>query len=346
MYSTCLHCTKPLGTNDVLETLPIGRRIAFDGAQGRLWVVCRHCAKWNPVPFDTRLESIDACERLYRDTTKRYSTGTIGLARARDGLDLVRIGAALRPEFAAWRYGESYRRRRRNAFIAGGVGVGIAAGTVAGVGVAIGAMGAVFAHVGWTATRVTWEYAFRRNAAFRVIDPDGAGRPRRVGYLQMKGSRLVWEEGRLTLEVPRFLTTPSSNAPMKWRGTDAMAIGRRVAGGLNLTAGTGKNIERAIQLVAEHNGDLSRWLPTRVQFTNVKTREVAPKPKPWGRWEPLESVALHDLPDDQRLGVEMWMNEDIERIWLEGELKLLEREWREAEKLARIADEMVVKGEG
>ena len=113
MYSTCLHCNKALGTNDVLETLPIGRRVAFDASQGRLWVVCRQCAKWNLVPFDTRLESIDACERLYRDTATRYSTGSIGLARTKEGLDLVRIGAALRPEFASWRYGVSYRRRRR-----------------------------------------------------------------------------------------------------------------------------------------------------------------------------------------------------------------------------------------
>ena len=40
------------------------------------------------------------------------------------------------------------------------------------------------------------------------------------------------------------------------------------------------------------------------------------------------------------------MNEDIERNWLEGELKLLEREWREAEKLAKIADDLVVTSDG
>jgi hypothetical protein len=107
MYSTCLHCTKSLGTNDVLETLPIGRRVAFDAAQGRLWVVCRECARWNLVPFDTRLESIDACERLYRDTPTRYATDNIGLAHTKAGLELVRIGQPLRPEFASWRMGGS-----------------------------------------------------------------------------------------------------------------------------------------------------------------------------------------------------------------------------------------------
>ncbi len=112
VYSTCLHCTRDLGRNDVLETLPIGRRVAFDAGQGRLWVVCRSCAKWNLVPFDTRLETIDACERIFRDTRTRFSTDHIGLARARDGMDLVRIGAPQRPEFASWRYGAQYKRRR------------------------------------------------------------------------------------------------------------------------------------------------------------------------------------------------------------------------------------------
>ena len=125
MVATCLHCSKSLGGNDVLETLPIGRRIAFDAAQGRLWVVCRHCARWNLVPFDTRLETIDAAERLFRDTRTRYSTDNIGLARVPEGLELVRIGAALRPEFAAWRYGDSFGRRRRRAVL--GMGAGVAA---------------------------------------------------------------------------------------------------------------------------------------------------------------------------------------------------------------------------
>src|SRR5690606_25239676 len=102
-----------LGTNRVLETLPIGRRVAFDSRVGRLWVICRRCGKWNLVPFDTRLESIDTCEQVYRETATRYSTGEIGLARHREGLELIRIGPAMRPEFVAWRYGEQYRRRRR-----------------------------------------------------------------------------------------------------------------------------------------------------------------------------------------------------------------------------------------
>jgi len=38
MYSTCIFCQKSLGTNEVIESFPIGRRLAFDSAKGgRFW---------------------------------------------------------------------------------------------------------------------------------------------------------------------------------------------------------------------------------------------------------------------------------------------------------------------
>ena len=64
MYSTCLFCKNSLGAN----------------------------------------EAIEQCERSFRGTKLRTSTEEIGLARLTEGLELVRIGKPLRPEFAAWRY--------------------------------------------------------------------------------------------------------------------------------------------------------------------------------------------------------------------------------------------------
>src|SRR5262245_15731971 len=112
MYRACLFCHADLGDNVSIEHLPIGRRIAFDAAQGRLWVVCRKCERWNLTPFDDRWEAIEECERLFRATRARFSTDEIGLARLREGTELVRIGEPLRPEFAAWRYGDQFGRRR------------------------------------------------------------------------------------------------------------------------------------------------------------------------------------------------------------------------------------------
>src|SRR5688572_28743348 len=134
MYSTCLYCNGKLGANDMLERFPIGRRIAFDAAKGTLWVVCRSCARWNLSPIEERYEAIEDCERLYRGTYARVSTGNIGLARMRDGLEIVRIGAPLRPEFAAWRYAGEFFDRRNRSWLRAGAAVAGAAGLSIGLG--------------------------------------------------------------------------------------------------------------------------------------------------------------------------------------------------------------------
>ena len=123
MYRTCMFCKEPLGSNEVVEAFPVGRRLAFDPAKGRLWVVCRSCERWNLTPLEERWEAVETCERLFRATRIRTSTENIGLARHTEGLELVRIGEPLRPEFAAWRYGDQFRRRRRRWIVAGSAGV-------------------------------------------------------------------------------------------------------------------------------------------------------------------------------------------------------------------------------
>ena len=133
MYSTCLFCNAGLGTNAVVEPFPIGRRLAFDAAKGRLWVVCRKCERWNLTPLEERWEAIEVCERLFSETRIRVSTDNIGLARLGEGLELVRVGSALRPEFAAWRYGDQFgRRRRRHMLLSGAAIVAVGGVMIAG----------------------------------------------------------------------------------------------------------------------------------------------------------------------------------------------------------------------
>src|SRR3954471_19953161 len=112
MYSTCLFCNASLGHNENIEHFPVGRRLAFDAEKGRLWAVCRSCGRWNLSPVEERWEAMEECERAYRDTRLRAATEQIGLARLRDGTELVRIGRPMRPEFAAWRYGDQFGKRR------------------------------------------------------------------------------------------------------------------------------------------------------------------------------------------------------------------------------------------
>src|SRR5215208_1423138 len=130
MYSTCIFCHSSLGTNEAVEHFPVGRRLAFDAARGRLWVVCRQCERWNLTPLEERWEAIEECERLFSNTRLRVSTDNIGLARIREGLELVRVGAPQRPEMAAWRYGDQFGRRRRKHLIWTGAGVSAAVGLV------------------------------------------------------------------------------------------------------------------------------------------------------------------------------------------------------------------------
>src|SRR3954447_1112693 len=134
MYSTCLICNQSLAANDAIEHFPVGRRLAFDSKKGRLWVVCHHCGRWNLSPLEERWEAIDESERSFRDTRVRVSTDNIGLARLPDGLELIRIGSPLRPEFAAWRYGRHFGSRRRKTLAIAGTGV--AATAIAGIALA------------------------------------------------------------------------------------------------------------------------------------------------------------------------------------------------------------------
>src|ERR671919_55679 len=144
MYSTCLFCKNSLGANEAIEHFPVGRRLAFDAAKGRLWVVCRQCERWNLTPLEERWEAIETCERLFSETRLRVSTDNIGLARLREGLELVRIGSALRPEIAAWRYGDQFGRRRRKHMAIMGAGIAAVAGIVV-----LGPMTGVIAGGGW-----------------------------------------------------------------------------------------------------------------------------------------------------------------------------------------------------
>ena len=117
MFKTCMFCNRPLGTNEVIEHFPVGRRLAFYAERGRLWVVCRKCEHWNLSPVEERWEAVEMCERLFRDTRVRVSTENVGLAKHPESLKLVRIGRPMRPEFAAWRYGDQFGRRRKRALL-------------------------------------------------------------------------------------------------------------------------------------------------------------------------------------------------------------------------------------
>ena len=319
MYRTCLFCHKDLGQNEMIEALPIGRRLAFDAARGRLWVVCRSCERWNLTPFDERWEAIDACERAYRDTPRRFATDQIGIARLKEGLELVRIGEPLRPEFAAWRYGDQFGRRRRRSLILG-TGVAIASvGILAADVLLIG--GAIAVNLAETILQL---YIPRHKVA--VIEP-GTGPPMRLNWGQVSTAQF---HSTSTVDNPILMVRPDTKGLfakptgdwLRLEGPAALKAAGPILAAVNLRGGS----RTAVALAAAR---LDRMPPGEAMFGGL----VVESGKNFSR--EIRSVDL-----DLRLALEMAANEDKERAWLAGELLDLEQAWRRAEELGAIADSL------
>src|SRR5690349_7483676 len=202
MYSTCLFCQASLGKNEAIEHFQIGRRLAFDAEKGRLWVICRRCQRWNLTPLEERWEAIEECERAFSATRLRVSTDNVGLARVREGLELVRIGKPQRPEFAAWRYGQQFGRRRKKALVLSGA---VLAGTLGHFisGPVLGiSLGAAAGFVGAAQVVGTGLSLFQHNRVRgRVVVP-GEPKPALVRKSQMERIQILSEGRRWRIRMP------------------------------------------------------------------------------------------------------------------------------------------------
>ncbi len=112
MYTRCLICSTPFEPNEELEHFPVGKRLAFDPARGRLWAICRSCKRWSLTPIEERWEALEELEKVTRDRARLLSqTDNIALLRA-GPLEIVRVGRANLSEEAWWRYGRELTTRR------------------------------------------------------------------------------------------------------------------------------------------------------------------------------------------------------------------------------------------
>jgi hypothetical protein len=337
MYSTCLFCKTDLGANEAVEHFPVGRRLAFDAAKGRLWVVCRKCERWNLTPVEERWEAIEECERSYRGTKLRVSTDQIGLARLSEGLELVRIGQPLRPEFAAWRYGDQFGRRRRKTMIQMGASVAAAA-TVPFVGpvmsLSLGGVGVVSIQIANLGIGV---YLSRKIVA-RLPAPDGSHLL--VRREQVKGTLILPPSGREPWGLSIAHRKDRNPAVPWWRydedtettdiyGIDAMRAAAQLLPYMNRKGASGRVVGNAVKLATENNDPMA---------TFETAARVATKKRSWNDWG--EVGQLIKVPAELRLALEMVSHEDSERRALEGELHVLEEAWKEAEEIAGISDDL------
>ena len=313
MYTRCTHCHAALGANEDIESFTVGRRLAFDAAKGRLWVICPACMRWNLTPLEERWEAIEGCERLYRTTRQRFSTDEIGLARLRSGVDLIRVGRPLRPEFAAWRYGDRFGRRRRRFLVRSA-----AASAASGAGwltfqfglvnlpamLVVGAASVVAGEI-----QRRYHMARERQVLARVASSDGVSLALTRGDLQRLDLAREATD-RWTLELPgrRERTLLVDGA--------ALHVGALALAELNAAGGSVGQVQAAVKKLEWFDG------PDGLRRFAVR------------------QGGLQKLGYEQRLAIEMALHEEAERRALEGELGELERMWREAEELAAIADNL------
>jgi hypothetical protein len=326
MFKTCIYCSRQFAGNQVVENFPVGRRLAFDGEKGRLWVICEYCRRWNLSPLDERWEAIEECERQFYDTSQSFSTENIGLARLPEGLELVRIGRPKRREFASWRYGREFIRRRFKAMIVTGTQIAVSVGAaLAGADI-------------W------WFFVFggKKKVIARVRDENGKS----LSVIQ-KDLALVElargdAPGGWTLKVPyRPIEDDAFFGGKKGKGKRESALlsgptairaAGRIMPKVNSWGGTEAQVKHAVALIEDARS------PERL-FERLAAKEAVVRTA-LGFEKDGHNVKKMD--PNIRLALEMAAHEESERRALEGELELLEAAWRDAEEIASIADKLLI----
>ena len=317
MYRTCIYCQRDLGSNQVIERFPVGGRLAFDSAQGRLWVICERCRRWNLSPMHERWEAIEECERHFHDTPLRFSTDNIGLARLPEGLELVRVGKPVREEFAAWRYGRRFIQRRIRSMIKVGA-------QVAGYAAAMYAGFFIIFFIGDDQNRVVARVRDDEGNRLRVTRKDlkrielnradtRQGWSLRVSYRPWERIGLLGARGKGKRQTVDIM------------GANAMSAAGLILPKINSFGGSSNQIKSAVKRIEEAGSPERLFALTSPELP---------------RWD--KAYRIKHMDADVRLALEMAAHENTERMALEGELAVLEEAWREAEEIAAISDKLLI----
>jgi hypothetical protein len=312
-----MFCQKDLGENQAVEHFPVGRRLVFDTGRGRLWVVCTKCERWNLTPLEERWEAVEECERLFRETRLRAQSENMGLAKLREGTVLVRVGEPLREEFAAWRYGDQFGRRRKKMIL---TTTGI---VVVGGALLSGAMAAGIISAGVLGQSGNFVNVFMNGRTLtKLRTPDGD--LLKIKRPDLQKTRLI----ETTDEQGWGIRVQKGKRKEVYSGPEA----RRVAGQLlpHINSGGGKRtvVQDAVGRLedAGHPEEFLRQTSTWRHQGFLKD----------------STGLISKLDQPNRLALEMALHEETERRALEGELWLLEQRWKEAEEIAAIADGLLL----
>lgn len=316
MYSTCIFCLATLGTNRQIGSMPVGRTIAFDHVQRRLWVVCPSCGRWNLAPIEERGRTLAELDELYDRSNRRVRSDAIGLARLPEGLRLIRIGAASAAEVATWRYGRSLPSQRRPSLVR--YLIGLLHGSLLAPGV------------------------FNRFAVVEQVT-DMAGTLIDVRRCDLDGALFLARPSPDNVEA-RLM---HGSAP--WLivvGEDADNLLDRSLVSVNGQRQTTEALQAATAFL-ERRG--AAGLLGQLGDETMPGQDPAPGilrirydgEGVWSaEWGDVEGRAFRPLPPYRTIALEMARQAEWERLAMQGELRSLRARWEEAETLAGIADSL------
>jgi len=307
MFRSCGFCNAAFDGDGGPSGLGVGRRLAFDEWKGRLWVVCPRCSRWNLTPFDDRLERIEAVARAAGQGRIAASTDQVALVRW-ERYDFVRVGKPPRVELATWRYGERLRHRQRERMkvvvplTIAAIGMGIAANVAAGGG---------FGVVVWNIHRVA-DWIYLRMVGGRKVPLVESPICERCGSLMQLRARHI-QHARVVpdqhADMAVVLSCPRCRGEgAQLTGNDAIQVLRQGLTYLNLARGGRRKAEDAAREVDGVGG------PDQL------VRDIA-----------RHEITLRSLRPERGLALEMAVDE-------RAEVQELERQWKEAEEIADIAD--------
>lgn len=307
MFRSCAFCNSAFDGDGGPSGLGVGRRLAFDEWKGRLWVVCPKCTRWNLTPFDDRLERIEALARVVSQGRIAASTDQVALIRWQR-YDFVRVGKPPRVELATWRYGERLRNRQRERLkvvvplTVAAIGLGIAANVAAGGG---------FGVVVWNIHRIA-DGIYLRIVGGRKVNLLESPICASCGSLMELRARHI-QHARVVPDSHADMAVVLSCPRCKREGAqvtghDATQVLRQGLTYLNLARGGRRKAEDAAREVDGVGG------PDRL------VRDIAKR-----------ELTLRALRPERGLALEMAVDE-------RAEVEELERQWKEAEEIADIAD--------
>jgi len=321
MYTRCLFCHKPFAENGELAHMPRGRRIAFDPTEGRLWAICEGCHRWNLCPIEEREAALYELERVARDHGRLVShTANITLMHA-GTLILVRVGEARLVEQAWWRYGRELRKRRASFTSRRSQVQAYTFGAMAWVGDVIGLTDGDVS-IDWEDTPVADVLRWRRFgwAAWhgRETCPYCNSQLRALRYeLGWWAYPIRGQDGRLGLGVPCQRCDPwTPDKVYELHGDVAENVLRRLLAYQNIGGASERRITDAAQAI-EQSGSAGEF-----------TLDVTGRRESLWKMGPVGTI-----------GLEIALNESVEKRMLDLEARALQFIWKKEEELARIIDQ-------